>query len=150
MLCTSRCSQSPWCSASLCIVISGPWNTDGYSGKESRQFQPETRSFIRYLYAYGRHVSGGNHGQVGYCGQKCQHLISCRSLGSKVSKSYLKIHCFYCCIVLAKTAWLPYRDSKADISTMPLYQYKNRLKLMKTMIAGQFTWVVREVIILWP
>ena len=100
------------------------------------------------FYEYGRHISGDNHGQVGYCGQKCQYFKSRRSLEAKVLKSYLKINRFSCFIVLAKTAWLPYRDSKADISTMPLYQYKNRLKLMKTMIAGQFTWVVREVIIM--
>ena len=72
MLCTSRCSQSPWCSASLCIVISGPWNTDGYIGKESKQFQPETRSFIPYL--YGRHISGSNRGRVGSCGKNARIL----------------------------------------------------------------------------
>ena len=100
------------------------------------------------FYAYGRHVSDDNHGQVGYCGQKCQHFKSRRSLEAKVLKSYLKINRFSCFIVLVKTAWLPYRDSNADISNTLLYQYKNRIKLMKTNIARQFTWVVREGIIM--
>lgn len=34
MLCTSRCSQPPWCTASFCIVISGPLKMDGCAGED--------------------------------------------------------------------------------------------------------------------
>ena len=40
MLCTSLCSQSPKCLVSLCIVISGPLKTEGYT-REGRGGEEE-------------------------------------------------------------------------------------------------------------
>ena len=42
----------------------------------------------------------------------------------KMQASYILKVTWSRCVVRAKTAWIPYRDSKAGMSDMPLYQGK--------------------------